>query len=190
MFVINRRTEIIHKERKKELLEKCFDILAEKGLENTGMRDLCKACGLSTNNSLYHYFGNKETIVVESVVVGLKRIENDFVLLALEHKNSLEKFSEDISLLIEKYKKDFGLIYQVATSPFYGEKVRPYLKILSEKYDDYVEQIATQRSCDSKQLRPLIYLLFSVISGFMLFGDMNFSRVQFEYIYEQLVNIS
>jgi AcrR family transcriptional regulator len=186
---MNRRSQIAHKQREKELLEKCFDLLAEKGLENTGMRDLCKACELSTNNSLYHYFGNKDNIVVEAASFGLERMEKAFFAVAIDETLGLEDFFHMVPGLVEKYQDDMSLAYQVAVSPRYRNRMVSYLGNLSERYDGYVEKISEKVDCNPDELRPLVYLFASVTARFMLFRDKKISKVQFDYVYRQFMNV-
>ncbi|BAZ40117.1 transcriptional regulator [Calothrix sp. NIES-4101] len=46
---------------RKELLDKCFDLFAEKGYASITMRQIAQGLGVSTG-TLYHYFPNKKTL--------------------------------------------------------------------------------------------------------------------------------
>ena len=46
-------------EKRVAYLETCFNVFCENGLENTGLKMLADACGVSNANLLY-YFGDKE----------------------------------------------------------------------------------------------------------------------------------
>ena len=50
-------TEQQHNERKREMMEKCFECYAENGLTGTGIKALADACGCTKAN-LYSYFKN------------------------------------------------------------------------------------------------------------------------------------
>ena len=52
-------------ERRVAFLETCFEVFCKNGLENTGLKMLAEACGV-TNGSLLYYFGSKDNIVIES----------------------------------------------------------------------------------------------------------------------------
>ena len=43
-----RTTEEQHNERKREMMEKCFECYAENGLTGTGIKALAAACGCTT----------------------------------------------------------------------------------------------------------------------------------------------
>ncbi|PAX51205.1 TetR/AcrR family transcriptional regulator [Brunnivagina elsteri] len=55
---------------RKELLDKCFDLFAEKGYASVTMRQIAQRLGVSTG-TLYHYFPNKQVLfehLVEDMV--------------------------------------------------------------------------------------------------------------------------
>lgn len=45
-----RTTEEQHNERKREMMEKCFECYAENGLTGTGIKALAAACDCTTGN--------------------------------------------------------------------------------------------------------------------------------------------
>ncbi|MEG3849438.1 TetR/AcrR family transcriptional regulator [Microcoleus sp. herbarium19] len=50
-----------HDRYRKELINKCFDIFAEKGYSSVTMREIASEIGVSTG-TLYHYFPSKESL--------------------------------------------------------------------------------------------------------------------------------
>ena len=52
-------------ERRTAFLETCFEVFCKNGLENTGLKMLAGACGV-TNGALLYYFGSKDNIVTEA----------------------------------------------------------------------------------------------------------------------------
>ena len=60
-----RTTEEQHNERKREIMEKCFECYAENGLTGTGIKALAAACGCTTGN-LYSYFNSVDELIIES----------------------------------------------------------------------------------------------------------------------------
>ena len=51
---------------RKKLLNKCFDLFAEKGYASVTMREIAQRLGVSTG-TLYHYFPNKEAMFEQLV---------------------------------------------------------------------------------------------------------------------------
>lgn len=66
-------TEQQHNERKRELMEKCFECYAENGLTGTGIKALADACGCTKAN-LYSYFKNLDELIIESTAYLWKRL--------------------------------------------------------------------------------------------------------------------
>ena len=55
-----------HKQYRKELLLKCFNLFAEKGYGSITMRQIAQELGVSTG-TLYHYFLSKEALFLQLV---------------------------------------------------------------------------------------------------------------------------
>ena len=50
-----------HEQYRKELLDKCFDLFAQKGYGSITMRQIAEGLGVSTG-TLYHYFPSKQAL--------------------------------------------------------------------------------------------------------------------------------
>ena len=61
-------------DRRTALLETCFDVFCQHGLENTGLKLLADACGV-TNGALLYHFGSKDNIVIESTAHCMAKVE-------------------------------------------------------------------------------------------------------------------
>ena len=71
-------TEQQHKERKQEIMEKCFECYAENGLTGTGIKALAHACGFTQAN-LYVYFENLDDLIIQSTAYCMAKVEDDFM---------------------------------------------------------------------------------------------------------------
>jgi len=56
-----------------EFLGTAFRYLVDSGLENTSIRDLCKAMGISSG-SLYYWFDGKDDVYINAVKYGLSKV--------------------------------------------------------------------------------------------------------------------
>lgn len=56
-----------HDQYRRELLSRCFDLIAEKGYAAITMRQIAQGLGVSTG-TLYHYFPSKESLFEQLVV--------------------------------------------------------------------------------------------------------------------------
>lgn len=75
---------------REETLGKCFECLVSSGLENTSIRNFSLATGLNSS-SLYYWFRDKDEIVLEATLFGLKSIIDDLFTQAYGYLNDLDK---------------------------------------------------------------------------------------------------
>lgn len=111
--------------KKDVVLSKCFECLTEKGIESTTIKDFSEATGMVAS-SIYYWFEDKDEIVLDAVKWVLD--ENVKILFdyAFEHTDDLMQLCQGIKVLVQNTKRQFKLIFQIATSPQYGEQVRKY----------------------------------------------------------------
>ena len=57
--------EQARREKRIDIMEKCFDCYAEHGLTEVGVKTIAEACGCNVA-SLYQYFENLDDIIVQS----------------------------------------------------------------------------------------------------------------------------
>ena len=85
-----------------EVLKKCFDCLVSNGLENTSIRSFSVASGLNSS-SLYYWFHNKDEIVLEATLYGLKTIIDDLFAQAYGYLNDLDTLFTHFPRVIAAY---------------------------------------------------------------------------------------
>lgn len=119
-----------------EVLKKCFDCLVSNGLENTSIRSFSVASGLNSS-SLYYWFHNKDEIVLEATLYGLKTIIDDLFAQAYGYLNDLDTLFTHFPRVIAAYTDHLRLVYQVLVSPQYGAQLKAATAELSSAYDSY-----------------------------------------------------
>ena len=159
--------------KKDIVLEKCFDCMAEKGIEGISVKDFSKATGMSAS-SLYYWFKDKDEIVLDSVRWGLDKNVNAIFDFAFKHTQDAQRISnknlrlistssnavycldENNSLFIVKdnapeIEKEIDLSDDAVDYIFVNGKYNYYLsysgvltkKLNSEKYRDYFADLYT-----------------------------------------------
>lgn len=107
-------TEQQHNERKRELMEKCFECYAENGLTGTGIKALADACGCTKAN-LYSYFKNLDELIVESTAYCMEKVEDDFMEMAPTDPEDVVRFVKEVpywtAKSTEKISPDVSDIY-------------------------------------------------------------------------------
>lgn len=176
------------KDIKEKLVSTAFEYLVENGLENSSIRDLCKAIGISTG-SMYYWFDGKESIYISAVKYGINKVSSSLFQYAFDTMHSPRKFFKGYLSEIDKYKKEFRLIIQVASSPLYGEVVRTSSLSFKAVYDKYIDKLSDIIGCTPIELAPVIYSLISILTDYVIWEDKEVSVMQVEFLYESLDRI-
>ena len=110
-------TEQQHNERKREMMEKCFECYAENGLTGTGIKALADACGCTKAN-LYSYFKNLDELIIESTAYCMEKVEDDFMEMAPTDPKDVVRFVKEVPYwTAKKHGKKYRLMYQIYTHP-------------------------------------------------------------------------
>lgn len=73
-------------EKKKEIMERCFECYCDNGLRDTGIKELGKYCNMTSAN-LYAYFDNVDDLILQSTAYCMAKVEDDFMALSPENPN-------------------------------------------------------------------------------------------------------
>lgn len=155
---------------KDAVLSKCFECLTEKGIEAATVKEFSKATGMAAS-SIYYWFTDKDEIVLDAVEWGLDNNMKKLFNYAFNHTDNLEKLCEGIRELGKENQKQFRLIFQVATSPQYGESVRGFSKKLDMQYHIYTEELTKKLDISYEILFPFVNLFVSSFVDCVMWGD-------------------
>lgn len=170
---------------KRELLEKVFPCIVERGLENVTIRELCRETGF-VQGTLYYWFKDKESIVYEAAKWGLKDVVDKLFRYVSENIGDLYGLFSNCLDEVDKYKKEIRFIYQMAASPVYGDKIRKTIKVFNIICDKYSIRLSTILNCDMEELRQIVCLFISAVCNYIIWDDKETSQMQLEYIYDML----
>lgn len=168
-----------------EVLDVSFDYLTKNGLENTSMRDLCNGIGMSLG-SMYYWFDSKEDIVVNSAEYGLSKVAGKLFEYAFDTIHDLKAFFDGFLDVVDQNKEYLKFVYQVATSPFYGDRVRKKADGLNETYEKYIRKLSDIIRVPYDKLFPIVFLVISTMLDYVVWEDYDISKIQFDYLYNTL----
>lgn len=171
------------------VLKKCFDCLVNLGLEQTSMRDFCNATKLSTS-SLYYRFKNKDEIILEAAYFGLTNITKELFWVAAVKISNYRELFESIVGNVELRITRIRLIYQIATSPKYGDEFRKKTLHISDVYATYTQMISEHLGCSYKELKPYVDLFVASIREYVVWEDRERLSQELMHIYVSLKNIA
>lgn len=173
---------------KSELSARIFPYLAERGLENITIREVCRGTGI-VQGTLYYWFKDKTGIVCEAAQYGLKTVTDEIFEYVFASLNDLKGFFANCLDEISKYKKELRFIYQLAASPVYGEKIRKTGKDFNFIYDKYTHRLSLLLDCDEQTLKPLVYLFISAVLDYVIWDEKEKSQLELNFIYSALPEI-
>ena len=177
------------KDVEKEFLEPSFKYLVKNGLENTSVRDLCKEMNISYG-SLYYWFDGKDDIYISVVKYGTGKVAAKLFEMAFDKMQNPKLFFDTFLEEVEKYKLELRLVFQFATSPVYGARMRERADGFKEVYEKYIQKLANIIGCTPDQIEPVIYMLISVLVDYVVWEDYEVSKMQLRFLYEIVNNIT
>ena len=165
-------------ERRIELLKICFDTFCESGLENTGMKKLADACGI-TNGALIYYFGSKDNLVIESTAYCMAKVEDDFMANAPTSFEDIERFLREMPYLTAKmHGAKYRFMYQVYASPKYREYGKEFFKGVNVRYHEYAVQLAKKLGMPADFIQGMTYIFVRACVHYALFEDEEYLKLQ------------
>lgn len=173
--------------RKDVVLRKCFECLTEKGIEAVTIKDFSEATGMASS-SIYYWFEDKDEIVLDAVKWGLDDNVKALFDYAFNHTDDLEKACEGIKKLAQQKKTHFRLVFQVTTSPQYGERIRKYSEKLDSCYQEYTEILSKKLNINFDELYPFVKLFISVLIDCIIWDSWDEFELETKYMLKIIKN--
>ena len=106
---------------RKELIEKSFDLFAEKGYASITMREIAQGLGVSTG-TLYHYFPSKEALFLQLMKELTQQDILNFYAMAGDAETLPERMEPVISFLSKN--EDYFIKQILLSADFYQQQDR------------------------------------------------------------------
>lgn len=156
--------------RTKELIDACLDCFVEKGLAATSSKDLCRAGDLQYGG-IYYYFETKEEIVLSCAEEAINRIEKKAFGLVLEDIEDVADMMDHLVCLADQLSPTMHFLVSVCVSNEYGEKAKPFLIKLAQRYPYYTGKIAEILGCFKEEVEPYVHLSILALNNYMIFNE-------------------
>ena len=156
-------TEQQHNERKRELMEKCFECYAENGLTGTGIKALADACGCTKAN-LYSYFKNLDELIIESTAYCMEKVEDDFMEMAPTDPKDVVRFVKEVPYW---------------TAKKHGKK---FFEGVNERYTEYAKRLEPKIGIPYTVITPLIFIFVRACVHYAMFEDEYYLKSQMEVL--------
>lgn len=165
-------------EKKKEIMEKCYECYCENGFRDTGIKDLGKYCGMTSAN-LYTYFENVDDLIVQSTAYCMAKVEDEFMALAPENPQDILRFINEIPhWTAKKHGKKYRLMYQVYTHPKYIEHGKKFFAGVSERYTEYARRLSPKLGLPVDILLGFIFIFVRAAVHYAMFEDEYYLKMQ------------
>lgn len=171
--------------KKRELLEKCFELFVKRGLENTSFNELATYCNVH-KSTMYNYLKSKDEIVVECAKMYMTELDDMFFKAFLSPEITIIKMLKQGFKLIASKKNQRRFVYQVVSSPFYGERAQKELSGIYMKYLDYSEIFAKIYNIDALKFRPYFLLFVSTMHDYCMWGNEVLVKEKLDFIYNKI----
>ena len=153
-----------HEQYRKELLNKCFDLFAEKGYAAITMRQISASLKVSTG-TLYHYFPNKQALFEQLV----EEISQQDIITALTEfgvKKTLSELMETLGQYLVK-NEDYLIKWTYVWVDFCQHQDS---KIMLTNSFKRANQRCQQLACDLLGVRDVVLASFvlSFVNGVVL----------------------
>lgn len=175
-------------QKKKELLIKCFELFVKQGLENTSLNELVAYCDIH-KSTMYSYFSSKDEIVIECAKMHMLELDNMFHGVFANPPATIKEMLQSGFAMIAEEKSKLRFVYQVISSPLYGEQAQEELSSIYMKYIDYSEVFARIYHVDKLKLRPYFLLFVSTMHDYCLWGNKILAKEKLDYIFEKVTEL-
>ena len=171
-----------HEARKLELLETCFDVCCQHGLENTSLLMLSKACGL-TNATLLHYFASKDAIIIQATAHCMAKVEDDFMARAPRSFSDIERFLREMpAVTAQLHGAKYRFMYQVYASPKFREQGKDFFRGVNVRYHQYAVELSGKLGLPAAYVQGMIYIFVRACVHYALFEDEEYLQLQLNAI--------
>ena len=178
--------EQARREKRIDIMEKCFDCYAEHGLTEVGVKTIAEACGCNVA-SLYQYFENLDDIIVQSTEYCMSKVEEDFMAKAPTDVEDLWRFIDEIPYwTAKKHGKKYRLMYQVYTHPKYREYGKKFFAGVDKRYTEYAKELEQKLGIPYEKLTPLIFIFIRACVHYAMFEDEFYLQSQIAVLKEAL----
>ncbi len=172
--------------KKNELMEKCYEGFAERGLHGTGIRALGEAYDFNPA-MIYTYFKDLDDLIIQSTAHCMSKVEDDFMAKAPMSVDELWRFIEEIPYwTAQKHGKKYRLMYQVYTHPKYRKYGQEFFAGVDRRYTEYAKLLENKIGIPYKKLTPLIFILIRACVHYALFEDEFYLKAQIDVLKESL----
>lgn len=173
---------LTREERKREMMDSILKLYVSKGLENTSMRDAASVIGVNVS-TLYDYFSSKEDIVIAAAKYYMEQLK---LIFQTKHRKLAPDLKTEVNQVFDLLvgeRQNLRFIYQVISSPMYGERGRRELEAIYTEYFRFSGLLARAYGIDEKRFEEAFLLFIATVHDFCLWDNEDFVNKKMKCIY-------
>lgn len=172
--------------KKQEIMEKCYECYAKKGLARTGLKTLADYCGIS-KASIYTYFDSLDDLIIQSTAYCMTKVEDGFMQLSPQNSDDIIRFLEEVPYwTVREHGKKYRLMYQVYTHPKYIEEGKKFFEGVNERYTQYAKRLEPKLGIPYQVITPLIFIFVRALVHYTMFEDEYYLKSQIGVLKESI----
>lgn len=175
-------------QKKQELLAKCFELFVKQGLENTSLNELAAYCDVH-KSTMYSYLESKDEIVIECAKMHMLELDKMFKTVFKNPPTTIKEVLQHGFEKIVEEKSKLRFVYQVISSPLYGELAQKELSLIYMKYVDYSEPLARIYNVDEAEFRTCFILFLSTMHDYCMWGNEILAKEKLNYIFSKVTEL-
>ena len=169
-------------ERRTAFLETCFDTFCKNGLENTSLKMLADACGV-TNGTLLYYYGSKDALIIEATAYCMAKVEEDFMAQAPVNFADIDQFLREMPEFTAKHHgAKYRFMYQVYASPKFQEQGKAFFRDVDLRYRHYAQLLSGKLGLPVDLIQGMTYIFVRACVHYAMFGDQTYLHLQINAI--------
>jgi TetR/AcrR family transcriptional regulator, cholesterol catabolism regulator len=157
-----------YSKRRQDILRSAAEVMREKGLQATTLKDIAAAVG-GDRASIYYYFRNKEDIFREMIRLGMSDVINQLQVQSRVETAPSQRLRAAIEVVLTAYETHYPYLYLYFQEDHSSRVIDPTLNAeildLGRKYETLFRQIVDDgvRAGEFTDKIPTTVVLYSVM---------------------------
>ena len=102
------------------------------------------------------------------------------------HAPELKVFFDSFLGIVKTRQPELRAVYQIATSPVYGQNMRKMAETLNVRYEKDIERLSNVLRISIEELTPIVFMIISVMLDYVVWDDYKVAQMQMNTLYNIL----
>lgn len=173
---------------KKRIISSTIKLIIKKGIKDTTLSDIAKACNIS-KGTLYYYYSSKDKLISDIANIHLDAITNGVLECILEENNQEDMISSIIKKTSKISIQSKIHIYILAEAINSNDELKNQIKIKYDHWRKTLNEELKKHLKDENDAKSLSFILICIVDGILVQTVLNNKKeINYENIANFLVN--